>query len=152
MPSIRRQMAKTRKSRVMDMMSDFENMDKIHRNENTNPIERDLSDVIGTQKTIATMSQIHSLEKIILREMEVEFQDRLQETMETFTSEINMDLSQEMDSIMSMMHTQIIRAKNLANAERVIPEFQNNVSSMSSSGNRNTESGLCYRSERQQGP
>ena len=104
--------------------------------------------LLGTQKTIATMSQIHSLEKIILREMEVEFQDRLQETMETFTCEFNMSLSQEMNSIMSMtQHSQIIRARKSAIAERVIPEFQNNVSSMSSSGNRNTESGLSHRQQ-----
>ena len=42
MPSTRRQKAKARKSREMDMMSDFDNMDVIIGNENTNPIERGL--------------------------------------------------------------------------------------------------------------
>ena len=60
--------------------------------------------------------------------------------METFTNEINLRLSQEMDSMMSMMHSQINRAINSAIAERVIPEIQNMLSSLSS-GNRNTESG-----------
>ena len=59
-------------------------------------------------------------------------QDRFQETMETFTSEFNMRLSQQMDSMMSMMHSQIHRAISTALAERVIPEIQNIVSSMSS--------------------
>ena len=59
-------------------------------------------------------------------------QDRCQETMETFTYEFNMRLSQEMDSRMSMMHNQTNRAFSTAIAERVIPEIQNMVSSMSS--------------------
>ena len=42
MPSARRQKAKTRKSREMDMMSDFENMDMIFGNDKINPIEREL--------------------------------------------------------------------------------------------------------------
>ena len=59
--------------------------------------------------------------------------------MATFTSEFNMRLAQEMDSMMSMMHNQINRAISTAIAERVIPEIQNIVSSRSSSGNRDTE-------------
>ena len=59
--------------------------------------------------------------------------------METFTSEFNMSLSQEMDSMMSMMNNQINRAISTAIAERVIPEIENIVSSMSSSGNRDSE-------------
>ena len=47
MPSTRKQKAKARKSREMDMMSDFENMDVMIGNENTNPIERELSNMIG---------------------------------------------------------------------------------------------------------
>ena len=61
-------------------------------------------------------------------------QDRFQETMETFTYEFNMRLSQEMVSMMSMMHNQTNRAISTAIAERVIPEIQNMVSSMSSWG------------------
>ena len=62
--------------------------------------------------------------------------------METFTSELNTRLSQEMDSMMSTMHTQINRTKTSVLAERVVPEIQNIVSSMSSSGNKDKESGL----------
>ena len=47
MPSTRKQKAKARKSREVDMMSDFENMDVMIGNENTNPIERELSNMIG---------------------------------------------------------------------------------------------------------
>ena len=59
-------------------------------------------------------------------------QDRFQETMETFTSELNIRFSQQMDSMLSMMHDQINRAISTAKAERVVPEIQNIVSSMSS--------------------
>ena len=41
--------------------------------------------------------------------------------------------------MMAMMHSQIKRAINTAMAERVISEIQNMVSSLSSSGNRDTE-------------
>ena len=46
MPSTRRQKAKARKSREMDMMSDFNNLDVMLRNENINPTERQLPDAI----------------------------------------------------------------------------------------------------------
>ena len=44
--------------------------------------------------------------------------------------------------MVSMMHSQISRAISSAIAESVIPEIQNILSSMSSSGNRSTESRL----------
>ena len=47
MPSTRKQKAKARKSREKDMMSDFENMDVMIGNENSNPTERELLNVIG---------------------------------------------------------------------------------------------------------
>ena len=50
MPCTRRQEAKARKLREMDMMSDFENVDVILENDNVNPIERELSNVIGNSE------------------------------------------------------------------------------------------------------
>ena len=52
-----------------------------------------------------------------------------------------------MDSMMSMVHNQINRAINTAISERVIPEIQYIVSSMSSSGNRDTEASLSPSSQ-----
>ena len=46
MPSTRKQKAKARKSREVDMMSDFENLDVMLGNCNNNPIERKLADAI----------------------------------------------------------------------------------------------------------
>ena len=46
MPSTRRQKAKARKSREMDMLSDIENIDVMLGNGSNNPIERELADAI----------------------------------------------------------------------------------------------------------
>ena len=46
MPSTRRQKAKARKSREMDMMSDLDNSDIMLGNGNDNPIERELASAI----------------------------------------------------------------------------------------------------------
>ena len=149
MPSTRRQNAKARTSREMDMMSDIENMDVILGNDNINPIEPEVSNVIeNSVNHCDTESNPQFKENNpqgngfghYVHENIIPGQDRFQETMETFTSEYNMRFSQEMDSMVSMMHSQINRA--IPSAERVIPEVQSIVSSMSSSGNRDTESGL----------
>ena len=50
-----------------------------------------------------------------------------------------MKLSQELDVMMSMMHSQINRAISSAISKRVIPEIRN-IMSTTSSGNRDTES------------
>ena len=44
MPSTRRQKAKARKSREMDMMSDIDNLDVMLGKGNENPIEKELAD------------------------------------------------------------------------------------------------------------
>ena len=61
--------------------------------------------------------------------------DRFLESIETFTNENTLRFSQEMNSMTSMMHSQMNREINSAIAETVIPEIQNLVSSLSS-GNR----------------
>ena len=73
--------------------------------------------------------------------------NEVRHSIETFTNEFNLRLSREMDSMMSMVHNQINRAISTAMSERVIPEIQNIVSSMSSSGNRDTEASLSPSSQ-----
>ena len=46
MPSTRRQKAKARKSRELDMMSDIDNLDIMLGKPGENPIERELADAI----------------------------------------------------------------------------------------------------------
>ena len=130
------------------MMSDFENMDVMLGNDNASATERELSNVIGSSENHCdTESNLQSRENDprqndfghFVHVNAISRQDRSQETIETITSEFNMRLSQEMGSMMSMMHSLINRAINTAIAEKVIPEYLNMVSSMSSLGNRDTE-------------
>ena len=115
------------------------------------PIERQLSDVIrNSEKHCGIWSNVQIRRS---HPQEHDFgenghggtipnQDRFQETMETFTSEFNMRLSQDMDTMLCILYSQINRAISSTLAERVLPEIQNIVSSMSSSRNSDTESGL----------
>ena len=114
-------------------MSDFENMDIMLGNGNANTIEREFSNVIGSSENHCDAeSNLQSRENDshendfghFVHENTIPIQDRFQESMETFTSEINMRLSQEMDSMMSMMYGRVNRAINTAIAERVISRFR----------------------------
>ena len=112
------------------MMFDYENMDLILGNDNISPMERELSNVTGNLENPCDTESNPQLREhnpqgnefgSYVHENIVPGTDRFHETMETFTSEFKMRLSQEMDSMMSMMHTQINRAITSAIAERVIP-------------------------------
>ena len=74
-------------------------------------------------------------------------QKDVRQSFETFSNEFSLRMSQEMDSMMSMMHSQINRAITTAKAERVIPEIQNVAYSMSSTGHRDTEASTSPNSQ-----
>ena len=83
-------------------MSDFENMDVILGSDHVNPIERELSNVIGNSASHCdNESNLQSRENEsrendfghYVHENIIPRQDRFQETMETFTSEFNETLS-----------------------------------------------------------
>ena len=151
MPSTRRQKTKARKSREMDIMSDFENLDVMLGNENNNPIERELADAID-QSSIhgdADTNMYHGneyrdypYENYSLRQNDV------RQSFEDFSNEFNLRLSQEKDSMMSMVHSQMNRAITTAIAERVLPEIQNIANSMSSTKHRDTEASLFPNSQK----
>ena len=82
-----------------------------------------------------------------LHENDLLRQNEFRQSFETFSNEFNLRLSQEMDSMMSMMHSQINRAITAAIAERVVPEIQNTANSMSSTGHRDTEASLSPNSQ-----
>ena len=104
MLSTRRQKAKARKSREMDVRSDFGNMDVTLGSSNVNSNERELSNVIGNSEShcdIESISQPRgddSRENVFghyVHENIIPRQDNFQETIETFTSELNMRLSRD---------------------------------------------------------
>ena len=142
MPSTRRQKAKARRSREMDMLSDYDNLDVMLGNENNNPIERELAEAIDQSSAHGDddTNVYHENEfRDYLHENEPLRQNEVRQSFEAFSSEFNLRLSQEMESMMSIMLSQINRAITTAIAERVIPEIQNIANSMSSMGHRDTE-------------
>ena len=153
MPSTRRRKAKARKSREMDMMSDIDNLDVMLGNGSENPIERELADAIE-QSSVQEDYEGNEYQRnnySFIQENEPMGHNEVRQSFETFTNEFNLRLSQEMDSMMSMVHNQINRAISTAISERVIPEIQNIVSSMSSLGNRDTEASMSPSSQENRG-
>ena len=126
----------------MDMLSDYDNLDVMLGNENNNPIERELAEAIDQSSAHGDddTNVYHENEfRDYLHENEPLRQNEVRQSFEAFSSEFNLRLSQEMESMMSIMHSQINRAITTAIAERVIPEIQNIANSMSSMGHRDTE-------------
>ena len=75
-------------------------------------------------------------------------QNETRESMEIFANEFILKLSQEMDSMMAMIQSQINRAISSAISDRVILKIRNIVSSISSSGNRDTEASSSSNSQK----
>ena len=154
MPSTRNQKAKAKQYRDMNMMSDFDNLDIMIGNENINPNERELCTATGGSTVQNDFeSNLHSSENFHQgdqfrnpnHENKISRHDGILEPIEAFTNfqkQFNLRLSQEMDSMMSMMHSQINRTISSDTSDRIIPEICNVVSSMSSLGNRDTEASL----------
>ena len=103
-------------------------------NDNANPIERELANKdnvsIGNNLResdlhIRTNSSDGNEIRNFGHEGQLLRQDRSLDSMQTFSNEIIMRPSQEMDTMMSMMHSQIKRALSSAISERMIPESQN---------------------------
>ena len=150
MPSTRRQKAKAGKSREKDILSDYDNLDVMLRNENKNPIERELAEAID-QSSVHGDADTNTYNgnefRDYLHENEPLRQSEVRHSFEAFPSEFNLRLSQEMDSMMSMMHSQMNRAITTAIAEKVIPEIQNIANSIFSTGHRDTEASLSPNSQ-----
>ena len=143
MPSTRRQKAKARKSKEMDMLSDMDNLNVMIGSEN--PLERELADVIDQSSINGDIeTDSHSRNDLgdFIQGNEPHGRNDIRQSFETLSNEFNLRLSQEMDSMMAMVHSQINRAISTAISEKVLPEIQNIVSSMSSSGNRDTEASM----------
>ena len=133
MPSTRRQKAKARKSRELDMLSDYGNMDIMLGDGNSNSIERELDSLINApdrqQDFQSFPNRENSSQENEIRDIdnrnEPIGEGRLIESINTLSGEMNARMSREMESMMDFMQTQISRAINSAISERIIPEIQN---------------------------
>ena len=148
MPSTRRQKAKARKSREMDMRSNDNNRDMMLGGINSNSIERKFEVIIkhslGQGDTEAILTHKIPSQKIENRNngcrIETTRSDRHLESMEMLSEELTLRLSQVADSLMNILQVQITKAINSAINNSVIPEIQNAMGTLSS-GQRDTESG-----------
>ena len=138
MPSTRRQKAKARKSRELDMLSDYDNMDVMLGDGNSNSIERELDSLInvpdgrrdyGPFPNRENSSQENEIRNINNQNEPVR-EERLVESINTLSSEMNARMSREMETMMDFMQNQISRAINCAISERIIPEIQNMVGNL----------------------
>ena len=131
------------------MMSDIDNLDVMLGSGNENPIERELADAIEQPSVQEDYGEKYhgNNHRNFVQEIEPLRQNEIRQSFETFTNEFNLRLSQEMDCMMSMVHNQKNIAISTAISERVIPEIQTIVSSMSSSGNRDTEASMSPSSQ-----
>ena len=132
------------------MMSNFDNLDVMLGNDNNNPIERELAEAIEQSSVHedTNTNTYHGNEygSFTYGNDSVR-QNDVRQSFEALSHCFILRLSQEMDSMMSMMHSQINRAITTAIAERVIPEIQNIATSMSSAGHRDTEASMSPNSQ-----
>ena len=133
MSSTRNQKAKARKSRGLDMLSDYGNMDIMLAGGSSNSIERELNSLnngpegrqdLQTFPNRETSSQEIEIKDISNRNEPVR-EGRLIESNIMLSGEMNARMSREMETMMDFMQTQISRAINSAISEKIIPEKQN---------------------------
>ena len=138
MPSTRKQKAKARKSRELDMVSDYGNLDVMLGEGNSNPIERKLDSLINVPErqqdfqsfpNRENSSQENEIRDIDSRNEPVR-ESRLVEPMNMLSGEMNARMSREMEAMMDLMQSQISRAISSAISERIIPEIQNMVENL----------------------
>ena len=137
MPSTRRQKAKARKSRELDMLFDYGNMDIMLGDGNSNSIERELDSLINApdrqQDFQSFPNRENSSQENEIRDIDSRNEPigegRLIESINTLSGEMNARMSREMESMIGIMQTQITRAINSAISERIIPEIQNMMGS-----------------------
>ena len=100
MPSTRRQKAKARKSREMGMLSNLENMDVMLGNASNNPIERELADAIeqsSVQGDVESNEHLGNQYSSFAYENNLPWRKDIRQSLETFSNEFTLRLSQEMD-------------------------------------------------------
>ena len=138
MPSTRKHKAKARKSRELDMLSDYGNMDVMLGEGNLNSIERKLDSLINVPERQQDFQSFPNRE---MSSQENEIRDidgrnepvresRLMESINMLSGEMNNRMSCEMETMMDLMHSQISRAISSAISERIIPEIQNMVENL----------------------
>ena len=128
MPSTRRQKAKARRSREADIMSDIENMDVLIGNPNLteNRLDFDITSERSNSNARGSQSQ------------ENEIRTASDNTNE-LRNELNLRISQEMDSLMFSVNSQIQRTINEAINSQILPQIQNSIRQVQGSNANNRD-------------
>ena len=138
MPATRKQKAKARKSRELDMLSDCGNMDVLLGDGNSNSMERELDSLIivsGRRQHFQIFpnrensSQVNEIRNIHNGICPTRRDGRVEST-DILSVETDIRISQVMDSLMNILQMRIRRAIK----DRVILELQNIVGALFSSG------------------
>ena len=138
MPSTRKQKAKARKSRELDMLSDYGNMDVMLGEGNSNSLKRELDSLInapeGPQDFRSFPKRENSSQENEVRDIdsrnEPVGESRLLESINMLSGEMNARMSREMETMMDLLHSQISSAISSVISERIIPEIQNMVENL----------------------
>ena len=138
MPSTREQKAKARKSRELDMLSDYGIMDVMLRERNSSSIERELDSLINVPERQQDFQSFPNREnssqeneiRVINGRNESVRESRLIESINMLSGGMNARMSREMETMMDLMHAQSSRAISSAISERIITEIQNMVENL----------------------
>ena len=107
-------------------------MDVLLGNENANRIGKELANTVNNSVSNNDIEANSHWKKNVSQENEfrdfthantIPIRDGILESMETFENEVNLRLSQEMDSTKSMLHSQIRKLSSTTISNRVIPEY-----------------------------
>ena len=133
MPSTKRQKAKSRKSKDMDILSEYVNMDVMLGGDSSHSIQREFDSIFngpeGHQDTQSltnreNLSRENEIRDIKNRNGSIR-QDGLSWSINILSDEMNVRFSQERDSMMDLIQSQINRAISSYINNRVILEIQN---------------------------
>ena len=138
MPSTRKQKAKDRKSRKLDMLSDYGNMDVMLGDGNSNSIERELDHLNNGPERQQDFQSFPNRESSSQENEIRDISDRNEPVMEgilvqsiiMLSSEMNARMSRKMKTMMNFTQTQNNRAISSAIGERIITEIQNMVETL----------------------
>ena len=132
MPSTRKQRAKERRSRQIDIMSDAENLDVMlgsyPRNELGNDFDRNDEIDLGSDRTRGDLVQNSEDFRSLLNSNSRENSESTIETMRLVNSEI----TKKIDELRRELNSQLVDVINSAITEKVLPDIRNIVSSQNS--------------------
>ena len=132
MPSTRKQRAKERRSRQIDIMSDAENLDVMlgsyPRNDLENDFDRNDEMDLESNRTRADLAQNNEDFRLLLNSNSREISESTVETMRLVNSEV----TKKIDELRRELNSQLVDAINSAITEKVLPDIRNMVTSQNS--------------------